>query len=410
MYDDITAHISSCHDYQTNKVPNQAPAGKLQPSEIPVASWDVVTTDFLTELPISAKGFDVALVIVDKLSKRAIFEALKKTTTAQDVSQIFQDRLFSNHGFPASIVSDRDPKFVSHHWACLTELLNITLNTSTPTIRKQTGSDCRLSENSIKTLSSMLRSSIQQDPTNWDTALSQFKYEYNASKHASTGLSPFEVNIGRIPHEPFTRSLSQCKIQCQSSVDFVERRKAFARIARDNLTSARAKQKHYADMKRRDVTYNVGDWVMLCTKDLNIVKRADLRRKWQPKYLGPFEVKEFLGPVTYEIEMPPTMKRANNVYHVSKLKPYQKRPQDKGPVSVVIDTDGNVEQILSAILDKKRENRRVFYVVQFEGDMEADAIWMPKSELKHCNDLVRAFEQKKQGLGSTRALNLEKKR
>lgn len=104
-HDDIAAYIASCHDCQSNKVPNQVPAGLQQPLEIPANFWDTVTTDFLSELPISENGFDVVLVIVDKLSKLAIFEAVKKTFGAREVAQVFQDRLFAKRGVPITIIS-----------------------------------------------------------------------------------------------------------------------------------------------------------------------------------------------------------------------------------------------------------------------------------------------------------------
>lgn len=90
--------------------------------------------------------------------------------------------------------------------------------------------------------------------------------------------------------------------------------------------------------------------------------------------------------------MPPQMKKAHDVFHVSKLKPYMRSLNTSGPLSVVIGADGNVEQEVVAVLDKKRENRRVFYLVQFEGDPKEEAIWTHKSELKNCMDLVRKYE------------------
>ena len=340
-------------------------------------------------MPISENGFDVVLVIVDKLLKRAIFEAVKKTFGAREVAQVFQDRLFAKPGVPITIVLDRDPKVISNYWTGLTELLNIRLNKSTADHPQTDGQ----SENLIRTLCNMPRSSIQKVPMNWDQDLSVFEFEYNSSKHGSTGLSPFEVDMGRIPHNPFTRSLSECKVKCQSSFDAVERRKAYKRIARDNLALARAKQKFYADQHRREVSLAAGDSVMLRSDVIDGPRRTDLPKKRQAKYLGPFEVKEVRGPVNYMIEMPPDMKRKHNVFHVSKLKPYNRPSNEVGTPSVFIDAGSNKEQIVHRIFNKKRENRRVLYLVQFYGDAEEDLIWMHKSELKICIDLVKDFEK-----------------
>lgn len=102
-----------------------------------------------------------------------------------------------------------------------------------------------------------------------------------------------------------------------------------------------------------------------------------------------------MGPVTYKIELPPAMKRAHNVFHVSKLKQYHRSDGETGPVSITIDTDGNEEEAVEKILDKKRENRKVYYLVQFVGDPESEAVWMHRSELQNCSELIKEFEAKK---------------
>jgi len=100
-----------------------------------------------------------------------------------------------------------------------------------------------------------------------------------------------------------------------------------------------------------------------------------------------------MGPVTYKIELPPSMKKAHNVFHVSKLKLYKQRKQDAGLMDVVVDADGNEEQAVAEILQKKHENRRVKYLVRFEGEDASEATWHLKSALSNCMDLVRAFER-----------------
>ncbi len=92
---------------------------------------------------------------------------------------------------------------------------------------------------------------------------------------------------------------------------------------------------------------------MLSTKSLDTFKKSNLPQKWRPKFLGPLRVLKVMGPVTYKIEMPPNVNRAHNVFHVSKLKAYHMPGKGPGPLSVVVDADGNVEQEVAAILDRK---------------------------------------------------------
>ena len=230
MHTDVSAYVRRCPSCQRNRRPNQSPQGLLQPHDIPATTWDVVTADFLSELPLSSSGHDMILVIVDKLSKRGIFVPLNKEVDAPAVAQVFQDRLFTQYGTPKRIISDRDPKFTSRYWRSLAELRNVHLNLSTTDHPETDGQ----SEILICTLCNMLRSSIQEDKQNWDKVLSQMEYEYNASVNASTKLTPFEVDIGRIPENPVSRSLSVCAVQNQSAAELVEHFDMFRRIARDN--------------------------------------------------------------------------------------------------------------------------------------------------------------------------------
>ena len=398
MYDDTDKFCSACHDCQVNKVPNTGPQGKLQPHEIPTTVWDVITMDFLTELARCSAGFDSVFVIVEKLSKRAIFIPTTKGVTAAGAAQLLQDAVFSKQGIPVKMISDRDPKFKSNFWKSLAQLLNIKLNVSTSD-HPQTDGQCEVM---IKILSNMIRKAIQEEKENWQTVLSTMEFEYNSSKNASTGLTPFEVDLGRIPHNPVTRKLEACGVKCQIAADLVEKRNAFRALARDNLAEAQARQRHYANIKRKDVKFEEGDLVLLRSEDLSAFSRADLPAKWRSKYIGSLKITAVMGPVTYRVELPPSMKRAHNVFHVSKLRQYKQPLGRKGTLSVVIDADGTVKQEVYAILDKKREQRRIYYLVQFMDEPVSEAVWMTRAELKNCKDLVREYET------STRKSNLRK--
>lgn len=267
------------------------------------------------------------------------------------------------------------------------QMWNVKLNLSTADHPQTDGQ----SENLIKTLSNMIRSVVQKAPKDWDLALPELDFEYNCLQHASTGLSPFEVDIGRVPHRPHTRSLEECTVKCHQAAIDMDRRECLLKIAKDSLATARCNQKYYADKRRRDLTFKTGDLVMLHSKAFEEPNRADLPKKWRPKYLGPLRVKKVMGPVTYKIQMPPSMKKAHNFVHVSKLKPYQ-REGESDTLDVVIDADGTVEQEVKAILDRRRVNRRYEYLVQFVGQPESEAIYLPRTDVRNCMEFVRDYE------------------
>lgn len=117
-----------------------------------------------------------------------------------------------------------------------------------------------------------------------------------------------------------------------------------------------------------------------------------MAKKGQPKFMGPFAVKKVMGPVTHMIELPPSMKKAHNVFHVSQLRKFNRREGDHKSLSIVIDAQGTVEQEVTAVLDTRKNNRRRQYLVQFEGESVEEGTWMNKNELPNCKELIKRFE------------------
>ena len=105
--------VSCCLTCQQVKIEHQRPAGTLQPLPIAEWKWEHIAMDFVTEFPRSSSGQDSVWVILDRLTKSAHFLPMRMTDSVASLSQLYIREIVRLHGVPASIVSDRDSRFVS---------------------------------------------------------------------------------------------------------------------------------------------------------------------------------------------------------------------------------------------------------------------------------------------------------
>ena len=86
------------------------------------------------------------------------------------------------------------------------------------------------------------------------------------------------------------------------------------------MQAAQNKQKSYADIRRRELEFQVGDHVFLKVSPMKGVRRFGIKGKLSPRYVGPFEILERIGVVAYRLALPPSLDKVHNVFHVSMLR------------------------------------------------------------------------------------------
>ncbi|GKE13848.1 putative reverse transcriptase domain-containing protein [Tanacetum coccineum] len=198
--------------------------------------------DFVTKLPKSSQGYDIIWVIVDQLTKSAIFTPMRETDSMEKLTRMYLKE----------------------------KALGTNLDMSTA-YHPQTD---RQSERTIQTLKDMLRACVIDFRNGWVRHLPLVEFSYNNSYHASIKATPFKALYRR---------------KCRSPI-------------KQRMQAAHDRQKSYSDLKRKLMEFQVGDRVMLKVSPWKGVVRFTKRGKLNPRYVGPFKVLEKVGSVAYKLE------------------------------------------------------------------------------------------------------------
>ena len=393
---DVLQYVRTCDACQRNKPSQQATAGLLQPLPIPDHPWQQVTMDLITQLPKSHRGHDAIVVFVDKMSKMVHLVATKTEVTAPQLAEIFWSTVVRHHGLPSSIVSDRDPRFTGHFWRALWKCLGTQLTMSTA-FHPQTDGQ---TERANRTLEEMLRSYVSFQQKDWDEHLVAAELAFNASKHASTGFTPFYLNGGREVTVPLDLAIEEARSTRQpDAAARIQQLHRSLEAAKEHLLKAQRRQAHHADRHRREVLFKVGDDVLLSTAHLKLIGGADRTAKFTYKYIGPFKIKRVVNNNAYELELPPQL-QIHPVLNVSRLKAYHdgrvafplRTRADTQPPPAATSSDGD-EYEVESILAKRGKGTRTQYLVRWKGWPVWEATWEKRRSLDGAADILDDFEQ-----------------
>jgi hypothetical protein len=103
-------------------------------------------------------------------------------------------------------------------------------------------------------------------------------------------------------------------------------------MVRENLHVTQSRQKSYADQRRRELSFEVGDFVYLNVSPMRSLRRFKVLGKTAPRFIGPFKILEKKGEVAYQIELSPQLFDVPDVFHVSQLKKCLSVPKEQIPM------------------------------------------------------------------------------
>jgi hypothetical protein len=373
----VTDYVRQCGVCQQAKHLNTHPGGLLQPLPVPEGAWRDITMDFIEGLPIS-DGFNVILVVVDRFTKYSHFVPMRHPFTAPQVARIFVDSVVKLHGMPHSITSDRDKIFTSNFWRLLFQSLGTKLKFTTAYHPQTDGQSERVNQ----CLEMFLRCMVQDNPKDWRRWLPLAEFWYNSTYHSSLECTPFKALYG---HEPNLGALPALE-DTSPVAGVVAERATQIELLKHHLTAAQNRMKIYADNKRTDRLFQVGDKVLLKLQpyaQTTVVNRPYPKLAY--KFFGPYTVLERIGQAAYRLELPAASK-IHNVFHVSQLKEF--RP-DYSPVFAdlpnipaldVMETEP--EKILDQRLVKKGNAALPQVLIKWKHLPEDSATWEDWTTLK----------------------------
>lgn len=313
MAKDVRSFISQCRVCQQTKYSTKRPGGLLVPLPIPSHVWEDISMDFITGLPLS-HGYTVIFVVVDRFSKVVHLGALPSSFTAYKVAELFVSMFCKHHGLPKSIVSDRDLIFMSRFWSDLFKFSGTLLRMSSsyhPQFDGQT-------EVMNSTIEQYLRAFVHETPQHWFKFLPWAEFHYNTSVHSGSELPPFQIIFGKPPpsipeYLAGTSQVASCDSLLSSREDVIS-------LLRQNLLKAQKRMKKNEDLKRRELSFEVGSWVYVKLQPYrqSSVSGAKFHKLFK-RFYGPYRILEKMGPAAYKLDLPATSK-IHNVFHYSVLK------------------------------------------------------------------------------------------
>jgi len=307
---DVENYVAKCESCQKNKLSRKIKA-PLIITDTPSKPFEKCALDIVGPLTITTQGNKYLLTFQDSLTKfsKAIPIPNQEANT---ISKEFVTKIILEHGIPEKILTDQGTNFLSEIFKNTCKLLKINKIQTTAYHPESNGA----LERSHRTLAEYLRHYVDEDQTDWDEWIPFAMFTYNTTPHTATGYTPFELVYGHQADLPtaLTKPPQPTYNYDDYAQELKERLRATNRLAREHVKDEKIKAKLQYDKKAKEITFKVGDKVLVYDETL----RRGRSKKLESLWTGPYKITEKHSKVNYTIKKG----RKTTRIHVNRLKPF----------------------------------------------------------------------------------------
>ena len=306
LWEFVADYIWSCNICGRNKARHHKPYRLLKQLPIPPRPWKSILIDFIEQLPLSG-GYTDILVVVDQLTKQALFILTIRSLDATMLAELFIKHVFSKHGVPSHVTSDWGTEFMSKFFRSLANALDMRLHFTSGYHLEANGQ----TEHTNQTLEQFLRINYNYQQSDWSRLLPLAEFVDNNTPSSTTGVSPFYANKGYHPK-------MQLQVENNAQIAEVDSFVTDLRLVHDDLKRAIKDAQHCyqipADKRRTPVPkIEMGDCMFILAR---FIKSTQPIKKLSEKYLGSFEVIGKPGTHSYLIKLPNHLHAIHPVFYV----------------------------------------------------------------------------------------------
>jgi transposase InsO family protein len=371
LHKDVKAWVKTCDTCQRQKKGDQA-QGTLHPLPIPDDRFTDLGMDFF-EPPYPMEGFDLLLLVIDRLTKYIRIIPAKKTDDAKTTARRFIESVVKHQGLPDRIVTDRGSVWTSEFWKNLCQELEIEQQLATSRHQQTDGQ----AERAIGVVKAMMRCYLGSKKANWVQALPILEFAHNATPNTITGESPHKLTFGT--------DLKGFDLQRKSSQ--LDDLPGTLTKAKEALGKAQMAQARHYNKKRKELSFEKGDFVLLRREALD--SQVQLAASYRAPFIGPYEVLEVdAAKENYRLALPPGM-RVHPVFHVSVLRGYQD-PGEGRTIHRPGPDDCNEYEVEAVIGQRKRRGQDQ-YLVKWLGYDASEATWQTAQDLENAPTALAEF-------------------